>query len=66
MAKTKIIVDSVIKRYTKKKGEGCFGIGLGDVKLTDDQRNKLGELIDAAAAVKLTIEPVQENLPGME
>lgn len=65
MAKTKITIDTVIKRYTKKKGPGCFSLGLGDMKLSENQRNKLDEFIDDATTVKLTIEPLQENLPGM-
>lgn len=66
MAKTKIVVDTNITRYTKKKGKGCFSLGLGDVKLTEDVRNKLDSLIDNTEKVKLTIEPIQENLPTME
>jgi len=66
MAKTKIVVDTKVTRYTKKKGEGCFSIGIGDVKLTEGQRNKLDGLIDDAEKVKLTIEALQEKLPGME
>jgi len=66
MAKTKITIDTTIKRYTKKKGPGCFSLGLGDVKLSEEQRNKLDDLIDDAEIIKLTIEPVQKNLPGME
>ena len=65
-AKTKITLDSVIKGYAKKKGRGCFSIKVGDVKLTEAKRNKLDGLIDDAEKVKLTIEPVQEQLPGME
>ena len=63
MAKTKITVDTTITRYTKKKGKNCFGLGLGDVKLTEGKRNMLDGLIDNAEKVKLTIELVQENLP---
>ena len=66
MAKTKIELDSVIKGYAKKKGRGCFSIKVGDVKLSEGVRNKLDNWIDNAEKVKLTIEPVQENLPTME
>jgi len=66
MAKTTIILNSVIKGYAKKKGPGCFSIKVGDVKLTEAKRNKLDSMIDNADKVKLTIEPIQENLPGME
>ena len=66
MAKTKIVIDTTIKRYSKKKGPGCFTLGLGDVKLSEGQRNQLDNIIDDAAQIKLTIEPVQERLPGME
>jgi len=38
-------------------------VWLGDVKLTEAKRNKLDDLIDNADKVKLTIEPVQEDLP---
>lgn len=62
----KIKVDTTVKGYSKKKGPGCFSIKVGDVKLTENQRNKLDSLIDDAARIKLTIEPVQENLPGLE
>ena len=65
MTKTTISVDTTITRYTKKKGKNCFSLGLGDVKLTEAKRNKLDGLIDNADKVKLIIEPVQENLPGM-
>lgn len=66
MAKTKIVIDTTVTRYTKKKGPGCFSLGLGDVKLSEDQRNKLDDMIDDIEKVKLTIEPIQEKLPGME
>jgi len=66
MAKTRITVNTTISRYAKKKGKGCFSLGLGDVKLTEDVRNKLDGLIDNAEKVKLTIEPIQEKLPTME
>jgi len=66
MAKTKITIDTTVTRYTKKKGKGCFSLGLGDVKLSETQRNQLDDLIDDADKVKLIIEPVQEKLPGME
>lgn len=66
MAKTKITIDTTITRYTKKKGPGCFSLGLGDVKLSEEQRNKLDDLIDDADKVKLIIEPIQGKLPGME
>lgn len=66
MAKTKITIDTTVTRYTKKKGKGCFSLGLGDVKLSEGQRNQLDDLIDDADKVKLIIEPVQGKLPGME
>lgn len=66
MANTKITIDTTITRYSKKKGPGCFSLGIGDVKLTEAQRNQLDDLIDDADKVKLIIEPVQEKLPGME
>lgn len=66
MAKTKITIDTTVTRYTKKKGPGCFSLGLGDVKLTEAQRNKLDDLIDDSEKIKLIIEPIQERLPGME
>jgi len=66
MAKIQIRVVTEVTRYTKKKGKGCFSLGLGDVKLSESQRNKLDGLIDNAEQVKLVIEPVQEKLPGME
>lgn len=66
MAKNKITVDTTVKRYTKKKGKGCFSLGLGDVKLSENQRNKLDDLIDNTIPVKLSIEAIQENLPGMD
>jgi len=62
----KITIDTTITRYTKKKGKNCFSLGLGDVKLTEAKRNKLDDLIDNADKVKLTIEPFQENLPGID
>ena len=66
MAKTRIALQTKITGYAKKKGPGCFSIKVGDVKLTEGQRNKLDGLIDEADAVKLIIELEQEKLPGME
>lgn len=66
MAKTKITLNTTISRYAKKKGKGLFSLGIGDVKLTEGVRNKLDSWIDNADKVKLTIEPIQENLPTME
>ena len=66
MAKTKITVNTTINRYAKKKGKGLFSLGLGDVKLTEGVRNKLDGWIDNVEKVKLTIEPIQENLPTLE
>ena len=66
MAKTKISIDTTITRYTKKKGKNCFSIGLGDVKLTEAKRNSLDGIIDNVEKCKLTIEVLQEQLPGME
>ena len=65
MATTKIRVVTSIKGYSKKKGKGNFGMTVGTVKLTVDQRNKLDPLIDNADNVTLTIETEQKNLPGM-
>ena len=59
----KIAVETIIKRCTKKKG--CFSLGIGDVKISEDQRNRFDEMIDDAEAVRLTIEPLQEKLLGM-
>jgi len=64
--KVKVTVTTTINGYSKKKGKGCFGIKVGDVKLSEGVRNKLDSWIDNAEKVKLTIEPVQENLPTME
>jgi len=64
--KTKITLKTKIKGYGKKKGPGCFSIKVGDVKLTEANRNKLDHLIDDAEDVTLIIEVVQEKLPGME
>jgi hypothetical protein len=63
MVKSKIKVKTTITRCTKKKG--CFGLGLGDVNLNEEKRNKIGDLIDTSEEVNLTIEPVDEHLPGM-
>lgn len=65
-AKMKVTVTTTINGYSKKKGKGCFGIKIGDVKLSEGVRNKLDNWIDNVEKVKLTIEPVQENLPTME
>jgi len=66
MAKAKVTVNTTINGYSKKKGKGCFGIKLGDVKLSEDVRNKLDSWIDNTEKVKLTFELVQENLPTMQ
>ena len=66
MAKVKVTITTTINGYSKKKGKGCFGIKVGDVKLSEGVRNHLDTWIDNAEKVKLTIETVQENLPTME
>jgi len=63
MPKTKIRVHTTIKGYSKKKGRGNFGMTVGIVKLTVDQRNKLDPLIDNADNVILIIETEQDSLP---
>ena len=65
-AKTQIRVVTKVTGYTKKKGPGCYRLKYGDMKLTEAQRKKLDYLIDNDEEVKLVMEPVQENLPGME
>ena len=66
MSKTQIRVVTEVTGYSKKKGKGCYRLKYGDVKLTEAQIKKLDVLIDNAEKVKLVIEPVQENLPGMD
>lgn len=66
MAKTRISIETTITSYAKKKGKDRFSLGLGIVKLTGSQRNQLDPIIDDVSKVKLIIEPIQENLPGME
>ena len=66
MAGIKITVNTTIRAYGKKKGKGVFSLGLGDVKLSTDVRNKLDGMIDNAEKVKLVIESIQEKLPGLE
>ena len=63
--KTRISLKTKVKGYSKKKGPGCFSIKVGDVKLSEDQRNKLDHLIDDAEDIRLIIELDQEKLPGM-
>jgi hypothetical protein len=63
--KTKIRVITTIKGYSKKKGRGLFGISVGNVKLTEGQRNKLDVIIDNADTVVMNIETEQENLPNI-
>ena len=63
MSKTKIRVITSITGYSKKKGKGVFGLKVGNVKLTEAQRNKLDLLIDNGDTIILNIETEQENLP---
>ena len=63
MGKTKIRVITSITGYSKKKGKGVFGLKVGNVKLTEAQRNKLDPLIDNGDTVILNIETEQEGLP---
>lgn len=66
MAKTQIRVVTKVTGYAKKKGKGCYHLKYGDVKLTEAQIKKLDFLIDNDVEIKLVMEPVQENLPGMD
>lgn len=59
---SKITLQTTINGYAKKKGPGCFSIKVGDVKLTENIRNKLDGLIDDNEKVILTIEPIQGQL----
>jgi len=66
MAKTQIRVVTEVTGYAKKKGKGCYHLKYGDVKLTEAQIKQLDYLIDNGEKVKVVMEPVQENLPGMD
>jgi len=62
MAK-KIATKGKIKEV--KMGPKGTSVKLGDLKFTTGQGEKLGDLAADGEEVKVTIEPVQENLPGV-
>ncbi len=61
MAK-KIATTGTIKEV--KITAGKRSISLGDLKFTTGQVEKLGDLADQKEKVKITIEQVEERLPG--
>ena len=64
MAKTKIATKAVIKEVKAKAGGS--DIKFGSLKFTSGQFDKLSDMAQEKTEVTLTIEPVQEKLPGME
>ena len=63
MAINKIRVITSITGYSKKKGKGLFSLKVGNMKLTETQRNRLDPLIDNGDTVILNIETEQKGLP---
>lgn len=64
MATKKIAVKAVIKEVKGKAGGSS--ITFGALKFSSGQVEKLVDLAEQKAEVTLTIEPVQENLPGID
>lgn len=60
----KIIVETTIKSCNvKEKGES---ITFESITLTTDEREKVIQWVKDKTFGKLSFEPIQENLPGME
>jgi len=62
MAKTKIATDTIVKEVKTKKGGA--EVKFGKLHFSGGQVEKLSALAEEEAKVTLTIEPVQDNLPG--
>lgn len=63
MAKQKIVIDTIIKSCnTKADGES---LNLEKMNLTDAQREQFIVWVKEKADMKVTFQPLQENLPGM-
>jgi len=62
--KTKITEETKIKSCNvKSNGES---LTFDCIKLSENQREKVIDLVKEKAAVRLSFEPLQENLPGMD
>lgn len=64
MAKKKVVVETKIKRRTRKKGS-ISSLGTADFKLTGNQEQVIDSWIDEVEAVRITIEQLNEKLPTM-
>lgn len=62
--KPKIVVETTIKSCNvKEKGES---LSFDNITLTTDEREKVIQWVKDKAYGRLSFEPIQENLPGME
>jgi len=64
MAKQKISTKAIIREVKAKAGGS--DIKFGGLKFTSGQMDKLSDMAQEKTEVTLTIEAVQESLPGME
>lgn len=62
--KQKIVVETTIKSCNVKEKDES--ITFESITLTSDEREKVIKWVKDKTYGKLTFEPVQENLPGME
>ena len=64
MAKQKIAIKAVIKEVKGKAGGS--GLNFGKLKYTSGQVERLVGWAEEKRELTLTLEPVDENLPGMD
>ena len=64
MAKTKISTKTIVKQVKTKKGGA--EVQFGKVHFSNGQIEKLSAMAEEEIEITLTIEPVQESLPGTE
>lgn len=64
MAKKKVIVETTIKRRTRKKGS-TSSLGTADFNLTENQEQLIDRWMDDGEAMRITLEQLNEKLPGM-
>lgn len=63
MAQKKVVVETTIKRRTRKKGS-TSSLGTADFNLTESQEQMIDSWMDEGEAVRITIEQLNEKLPG--
>ena len=63
MAKKKVAVETTIKRRTRKKGS-TSSLGTADFTLTESQEQLIDRWMDDGESVRISIEQLNEKLPG--